>query len=71
MANKYAYAVSGSDDGIIAICSSLPKAYREAARYCDNTIDNIRSSKMADGSVWYWELDGVYGSAEIEKFYLD
>lgn len=69
----YAYLVTGSEDGPLAIYASKKRALDAAIRYVEQSGKTAKVPEDTTG--WYFTVDhdGEYGQlhAEVEKFYLD
>jgi len=64
---SYAYLVTGSEDGPIAICTSRKKAIEKAIAY---VTDTGQGYDMTDG-LTYVSVYGATWDAHVEKFWLE
>ena len=77
---KKMYVVRGSEDGIIGVFSNIKRAYEKASHYAKTCAGSTTANpsyanvtkNFKDGyGIVTIENDGGYGTADIERFYLN
>jgi hypothetical protein len=67
--SKYAYIVRGSEDGVIAVASSMNKAVNIARNYihhCGEYMDDEYFVKN-----YFYRVSGSSLEAEVERFFFE
>lgn len=67
--SKYAYIVKGSEDGVIAVASSMNKAVNIARKYIHDAGEYLDDEYFI--GKFFYRVSGDRLEAEVERFFFE